>query len=243
MRGNEKIPSVPHRLEKIASAVPVCRSAADVGTDHALLPVYLVKTGKAETVYAGDLRKGPLEAAARTVSAYCAADRVKLILCDGLSGIIGYRPDTIVIAGMGGETISGILEMLENVPGYAPKLVLQPMSKPEKLREYLIRGPFCIERETLCSEDGRIYDIIEASVDPERREIPRTEDVYCGRHDLSDEETRELYGAYLSSLSETFSVRAAGMKKSAFYDRKSAGTYEELIKYVSGEIKRINETE
>ena len=115
------------RLRAIAQQVPQGSVLADVGTDHALLPAWLLLEGRIPSAIASDLREGPLARAKETVEQHGVADRVSLRLCDGLSGIQAGEADVVAIAGMGGETIAAILEQApwtkENT-----LLLLQPMT-------------------------------------------------------------------------------------------------------------------
>ena len=82
---------------------------ADVGTDHAYLPVYLVESGVSKGALATDINRGPLERAAANVAAAGLCDRITLRLADGLDGVADLAPEDIFILGMGGELIARIL--------------------------------------------------------------------------------------------------------------------------------------
>ena len=98
------------RLQGIADQVPYGAAFADIGTDHAYLPVWLLLNGRIQTAIAADLREGPLARARETAAQYSVSDRISFRLCDGLSAVSECEADTIAIAGMGGETIAAILE-------------------------------------------------------------------------------------------------------------------------------------
>ena len=107
---------------------------ADVGTDHAYLPIYLIKEGLSPRGLATDLRDGPVAAARRNLAAAGISDRVTVRKCDGLDGIGEFAPDDIYILGMGGELIRDILSRSDYVRRQGVRLILQPMTKPEELR-------------------------------------------------------------------------------------------------------------
>lgn len=143
------------RLHMVAAAIPPCTRVADVGTDHAYLPVWLLQHGIAAFAIAADLRPGPLERAGETVRRYGLEAQIDLRLCDGLAGIAPHEADVIAIAGMGGETISGILQA---APWTKQHLcVLQPMSKQAELRAWLIAHGYCIVHESICREGDKLY--------------------------------------------------------------------------------------
>lgn len=145
------------RLQCAADFVRSGDVVADIGTDHALLPIHLIQTGKIPFAYAGDLRPGPLQTAQKYVSAYGVCDKIRLFLSDGFSDIpTDY--DTAVIAGMGGETIIQILT--KAVKSCNKRYILQPMTKSERLREYLYTHGFCILDETAVREQDRFYTVL-----------------------------------------------------------------------------------
>ena len=114
------------RLRSVAGLVPPGARFADVGTDHAYLPVWLLQQGIIEHALVSDLRPGPLDRARSTAARYGLAERMEFRLCDGLSGIAPAEADTIAIAGMGGETIAAILAAAPWVREQGCLLLLRP---------------------------------------------------------------------------------------------------------------------
>ena len=109
------------RLEFIASKVSGGRGVADIGTDHAILPIMLRRGGYEGYIAAGDINEGPLKKAQRALYE-AEIDDVELVLCDGLDGIDGSMVDTVIVAGMGGDTITGILDRgLYDMPEWAER--------------------------------------------------------------------------------------------------------------------------
>ena len=145
------------RLQAVADQVPEGAVFADIGTDHAYLPVWLLLNGRIDHAIAADLREGPLARARETAAQYGVTDRVSFRLCDGLTGIRAGETDMIAIAGMGGETIASILAA-------APwtrecKLLLQPMTSFPDLRFWLQQNGYMIENEKVVREGERLYSI------------------------------------------------------------------------------------
>ena len=93
----------------VAEQVPAGARVADVGTDHAMVPVWLVQSGRADSVLATDIRSGPLKSAAALVERTGTGGHIRLMQTDGLTGIGPADADTVIIAGMGGETMLAIL--------------------------------------------------------------------------------------------------------------------------------------
>lgn len=147
------------RLQSVADLVPEGAILADIGTDHAYLPVWLLLEGRIRSAIAADLRRGPLERAMLTAQLYECTDRVAFRLCDGLSGIEPNEADTIVIAGMGGETIAVILEGAPWTQNRAYTLVLQPMSAQNILRRWLWQHGYSIQNEAVVCEGDKLYNI------------------------------------------------------------------------------------
>lgn len=167
-----KTPPLSKRLSAVARYVRQGSTAADVGTDHAYLPINLVLSGKAEKVIASDVVDGPLASAAENVASWPAVkDKIILVKADGLDGIEKYQPDDILICGMGGELIAEIIARSDYVKNSGINIVLQPMTKAEILRDYLYSAGFKVTGESIVYEDGKLYQIIAARYDGISRHI------------------------------------------------------------------------
>ena len=164
---------------RLMTAVPFVRGGrllADIGTDHAYLPIYLceqgiltpVATGNGETLcaLAADINKGPVERADQHIAEAGLTTRIRTVQTDGLTGLDGYDPADIIIFGMGGELIAAILEASPWVNRAGKRLILQPMTHAEKLREYLLSAGYAIIGETLSREGERIYQTLCAEPAP-----------------------------------------------------------------------------
>ncbi len=134
----------------------------DVGTDHGFLPARLAQRGYAGSIYASDINAAPLDAARNTARRAAVEDRIRFLLCDGLDDCPPDKIDTIVIAGMGGDLICRILDRAEWCLDGAYVLILQPMTKAEVLRYWLVNNGFCLEEERLVRDGGKLYQIIRA---------------------------------------------------------------------------------
>ena len=158
---------------------------ADIGTDHALLPVFLCREGKIKRAIASDIGEGPLSAAKRQVEAAGLSDRILLHLGNGLDGLADEGLTDIAICGMGGELIVDILRRAPFVKDRRIRLVLQPMTHAEILREYLVKTGFSIIDEDVVTEqnDRKIYQIICAEYSGETVEYTADE-LYLGRNNI-----------------------------------------------------------
>lgn len=147
------------RLAAVAEQVPPGASVIDVGTDHAMVPVWLVQSGRAVRVLASDIRSGPLKSAAGLVAKTKTGDRVRLLQTDGLAGIGPEDGDTVILAGMGGQTMISILAAAPWTRDGA-LLILEPQSKKAELRRWLNENGYRIHRERLAEDAGRLYPIL-----------------------------------------------------------------------------------
>lgn len=148
------------RLRCIAKEVPKGARFADVGTDHAYLPVRLLQTGKISCAIASDIRSGPLERARETARRFDMSAYISFRLCDGLTGIRANEVDTVAIAGMGGETIAAILEAAPWTGNGEHLFLLQPMSSIPELRVWLQEHCFCIGQEHIVADRKKYYIIM-----------------------------------------------------------------------------------
>lgn len=151
------------RLIKIEELIPNCSCLADVGTDHAYIPILAVSNGKCHKAIATDINKGPVNKAAKNISEHLMEKIIQTRLGPGLSVLKEGEADTIVIAGMGGNMISDILSQDMRKAKAAKTLILQPMTHQDVLRETLRSLGFKIIDEELVREDRRYYQIIKAS--------------------------------------------------------------------------------
>lgn len=168
---DERLPKLDERLRAIASMVRGGFSCADIGTDHGYLIAWLAASGRIPSGYACDVNAQPLQKAAYTLSEYGVADRVKLMLCDGLSGIPAGDVREIVIAGMGGDLTWKIISASDWTRDPELHFVLQPMTKPQHLRRALYESGYVINRELAVVSGGFPYAVMSVSYAGGRREL------------------------------------------------------------------------
>ncbi|MBO5092674.1 MAG: SAM-dependent methyltransferase [Clostridia bacterium] len=150
---------ISKRLCTAASLVRDGAVVADIGTDHAYLPIYLALNGKIKSAIASDINEGPIERAKENIHKYSLENMIQARVAPGLEGIEKFEPTDIVICGMGGELIVKILEASQYVRNKNVRLVLQPMTTAKELREYLQNG-FSTIAEKIVFEDNKIYQIL-----------------------------------------------------------------------------------
>ena len=158
---NEKL---SQRLTQVGEFVPQDAILLDVGSDHAYLPIHLVKTGRINKAIAGEVVKGPYESAVANVQSAGLQDQISVRLANGLAA---FEPttdgvNTITIAGMGGHLIAEILEDGRDKLCQVSTMILQPNNGERHLRTWLQAHDFTISDEKILAENDKIYEIIVA---------------------------------------------------------------------------------
>ena len=154
------MPLLSLRLKTIAGFVKKGARVCDVGTDHARLAIYLKKSGIVESVIATDINEKPLLTAKRNIE-NAGVFGIDLRLCDGLSLVNPDEADTVIIAGIGGNVISGIIDggrqfFIKDCATF----ILQPTTSPEVLRRFLYENGFEITEEKPVFENGKAYSVM-----------------------------------------------------------------------------------
>lgn len=199
--------SLGARLALCASLVRKGAALADVGTDHAYLPVFLALHGGIRCAVASDVRPGPLRAAERNVARYGVGDIVSVRLSDGLDAVSPDEADDVAVAGMGGELIAKIVGRAGWLKSPDKRLILQPMTSAAELRVFLAREGFAILREKAVSEDGHVYTAILSAYAPKQVCAGAGTYPYAGGLDGSTEDERR----YLLRQAVSLRKKARGL--------------------------------
>ena len=160
------------RLQALADLVSHGARIADVGTDHGYLPVYLLQEKKIAFAIASDINTEPLEHARRTAKEYGITENIDFRLCGGLDLICCEEVDTVIIAGMGGETIAAILSSATWLLKSDITLLLQPMSKQEFLRGWLVDNGYFFAEEHLVWDKEVLYPIFSVKAGESKKLTP-----------------------------------------------------------------------
>ncbi|NLL91298.1 MAG: SAM-dependent methyltransferase [Ruminococcaceae bacterium] len=154
--------SLSKRLKFTAAAVRDGSRAADVGCDHGYLSAHLILSGKCPLIYATDISEKSLKKAKRLFVEKGIEEKVVACLADGLDGISPDSVDDVVIAGLGGDSIFGIVSRHSWLKDSDKHLVLVPSSRHAKLRRYLYKEGFAILSETAVWDKRRAYTVMSA---------------------------------------------------------------------------------
>jgi tRNA (adenine22-N1)-methyltransferase len=163
MNQEKKTTTLSIRLKKIADQVPKGMIVADIGTDHAYLPTYLVTHHICPRVIAGEYHEGPFLSAQRQVKSEGLAEQIEVRRGDGLSVLEPGEAEVITISGMGGGLIAQILERDPSVLEGVKRLILQPNVGEDLLRLWLKDHHWRLMEESILEEDGKIYEVLTAN--------------------------------------------------------------------------------
>ena len=216
------------RLKAVAKMIPKCNTIADIGTDHAYIPIYAVENDISSYSIACDVNEGPLKIAEKNIKNHLLEDKIKTRLSNGLDKIDLDEADTIVIAGMGGQLISEII--LNDIDKITEKttLVLQPMIAQSDLRRFLFENEFSIIDERLAREGNKIYNIIKAL---KKRQKFDDIDIFVGRNLLNDE-LFEIYAEKNIRIGKNIIQgleKSAGKEKEINYEKHIISLFEKAL--------------
>lgn len=161
--------SLGNRLDTIVELVEACDLIADIGTDHAYIPIELIRQKKVKHAIATDIIEGPIKNALENVKLHGMEGQIDVFLSNGLEGYEGRysKIDYYIIAGMGGDTIISILEGFQNPHAV---LLLQPMTARGTLRAWLYENGFVIEEERIAIENRKYYHILKVTYCPNSKD-------------------------------------------------------------------------
>ena len=180
------------RLMAVASMVRQNSRLADIGTDHAYIPVYLINEGVISEAIAADINEGPLKNADKNIASYGLSDKIKTILSDGLRKLPENCADDIIIAGMGGILISEILESCSWIKTKNIRIIAQPMTHAEILRKFLCNNGFEIKKEVASTDGKRIYCALAAEFTGKKSEQDESY-YYLGELTKNNDEITKKY--------------------------------------------------
>lgn len=227
--------NILHLDDRLASAASFVRPGAvvaDIGTDHAYLPVYLLQNGIAAKAIASDINPGPLARAKASAERYSLTENISFCLSDGLAGIDLEKEGVtdIVLCGMGGELIARILDASDYTRKPGVRLILQPMTAADDLRKFLDANGFCVLDEKLSTVAGKTYCCIAATYDGIQRSSTPAQ-LLLGKCTVQKREP--LFPQYAEEILHRLEKRINGLTKGGL------DAYDEIECY--NEIKKILE--
>ena len=226
------------RLLSLIKKIPDGKGVVDVGTDHGYIPVYLASHGYSGNILASDINSDPLSSGMQNARDAGVEKKIGFILCDGLEKCSPAAVDTILIAGMGGDTVCGILDRAGWVSDPSYLLILQPMTKSEILRYWLIHNGFEILSEELCEESGKVYQILTSRFGG--CTTLTDAELFTGKYEMIH--ASELFLKRLDKLEESTGKSIAGLNKSIDNEKTA---WKNLLIHIFDELaamkKRLSE--
>lgn len=226
------MPELSARLKMAAEEVTPGSVIADIGTDHAYLPVYLLKLGIIKKALACDISKGPLCNAEKTSRFFNVEDRIEMRLSDGFDGISPDEADEFVICGMGGSLIVELIGRTPWLRNGRYRLIIQPQSHSVDVRNCLIGSGFEIQCEKACFDSGRVYNLMVASYTGVIKKYPAYYPWFGSLIDKDDDACREAVKRTLGHLKR----RQSAQQKTG--NTAEADELEEIIRQAE---EKINE--
>ncbi|MBC6356058.1 SAM-dependent methyltransferase [Lactobacillus helsingborgensis] len=222
------------RLRILAQMVDQEARVADIGTDHAYLPIQLVKEGKVDYAIASDVAAGPLQNAEKDIVAAGLKDKIETRLGSGLETVSAQdRIDTVVIAGMGGKLMTNILDEAWSENFHFATLILEPNVGEPGVREWLSTHKYQIIDEKIISEAGHIYELIKAQkVESTIRLTDRQ--IFFGPKILK-EKNQVFYQKWQDQLAYHQRL-LSNLNKAQEKDRAHIRQIEDEIKMIEGEL-------
>ncbi len=219
-----------NRLKAVADMVKTGVSIADIGTDHAYVPIYLVQNKLVSRAICTDIKEGPCSIARENIKKNALADVIEVRCGSGLSVIRPHEVHTAVIAGMGGELIADILFSSRATADSIVQFVLQPMTAPEELRLYLYENGFQILQEVLAKEKDKYYVVLQA--DHQKTDVPELEYLYVGKKLIENKDP--LLEEYLHHKIRIYETALKGMQQSRFVPKEK-----DRYQYLLNKLKYI----
>lgn len=220
------------RLQCIADYIEPGSRVVDVGTDHGYIPVWLICNNVCSSVIASDINAGPLKKAEQNAEKNGVRNAIKFLLCPGLEGCNPDEVDTIIISGMGGETVIGILE--KSPWALSKTLIIQPQTKLVELRSWMSRNGYVVKDASLVDDSGRIYVVLKVSAG----ECSKLTEARLYVDDSLISKCDPLLESYNENLIKKINFKISGLERATVADtsaiEQSRKTLAELI-----EIRKV----
>lgn len=222
--------NLSERMLMAAKMVRKGNAVADIGTDHAYLPAWLVLNGISPSALACDVRKGPLENAKKTVEYYNISDKITLRLSDGFDEIEPFEAQDFIMCGMGGTLMEELVSRAHWLRDKSKRIIVQPQSHAEDIRRYFVESGFEILFEDACTDGGKLYCAMAAEYTGIKQE-KSVSYIYSGRlSECRKPEAKKYLENILSRLSTKLEAeKLHGSAENAAYLEKITLELEETI--------------
>ena len=157
------------RLFAAAELLGTGNTLADIGSDHAFLPIYMLKNQRIAHAIITDINDMPLKNSMDHVNQYRMQNYCEFRKGSGLEIIKDGDADLISICGMGGDLIAIIIKNGIDTAKSAEKLVLQPMTNHALLRKNITEMGFRIIDEKMIRDRHLFYQIFSVQKGDEKQ--------------------------------------------------------------------------
>ena len=229
--------NISPRLLSAADFVRQDAILADIGTDHAYLPLFLLRAGRIVRAFCSDINEGPLDSARAHVGAAGYLDRVEFTLADGADALAGKGITDYTICGMGGELIADIIDRADEMRDPAVRLILQPMTRRGALVSYLYRNGFEVLEEAYSKDAGKHYVTLLVSYSGNCRDTSELEAEF-GRADTPSRNPEAKLG-YLKAKLGVFEKRRDGIERSTLGGEDYTPHVEYIKTLINEEERRL----
>lgn len=188
-----------NRIKQLCNLIEKCQCVYDVGSDHALLAINLLRDKKVKQVVNIEKNWQPHNAGKANLAKNHLTTKTINVLNDGLKDItkkVFIQPDYVVIAGMGAKNIIQILDERDSAINKNCKYILEANCDVDDLRRYLAKNKWDIQFEQICVDRKKFYQIIQVRLGNKTRKITSFE-AYFGL--LSLQKDKKMWMAYLKA--------------------------------------------
>lgn len=221
------------RLAALAAMVQANTRLADIGTDHAYLPIALVQAGKIPFAIASDIAAGPLANAQADIQAAGLSSQIETRLGNGLATIKAEdHIETMVIAGVGGRLMT---EILTQSPLRFPNLVLEPNIGEPQVRAWLVDHQYQIIDEQLLWVKGHSYELIKAELTDQTHPLTLKEALF-GPKILAKKDDNPAFARKWSGQLTYYQRLLRNLQQAAQPDHAKIAKLTEQIELIKGEL-------
>lgn len=200
----QRMLKLSERMLMAAKMVRNGNTVADIGTDHAYLPAWLILNNISPSALACDIRKGPLENAKKTIVRYGIEDKITLRLSDGFKNINPDEAQDFVMCGMGGTLMEELVCAAPWLADKSKRIIVQPQSHSEDIRRFFVENGFEILFEDACTDSGKLYCAMAAEYTGEKVSKPEAYIFYGELTKCSKPEARKILENTLASLNKKY---------------------------------------
>ncbi|SDK54090.1 tRNA (adenine(22)-N(1))-methyltransferase [Sediminibacillus albus] len=219
------------RLKSVASFLPEGAVFADIGSDHAYLPVYVCRQDQQALAIAGELNEGPFQSAKRNVEEQGLSARIAVRKGNGLSILKANEVEQVVIAGMGGSLITDILENGKNKLSTVGRIITQPNLEARSIRVWLQENGYKLIGEDIIEEAGHIYEVLAADKSEVKAAMNEVE-LLCGPF-LLKEKSMAFINKWESEIKKRENV-VYQMRHASSPDKAKIDQFKEEIEIIKG---------